>query len=52
MTRTLGLLGGMAWPATAEAYRLLNQRVNAAVGGRAAADAVSGAAAARGAMAG
>lgn len=35
MTRTLGLLGGMAWPSTAEAYRLLNQRVNAAVGGRA-----------------
>ncbi len=34
MTRTLGLLGGMAWPSTAEAYRLLNQRVNAAVGGR------------------
>lgn len=35
MTRTLGLLGGMAWPSTAEAYRLLNERVNAAVGGRA-----------------
>lgn len=34
MTRTLGLLGGMAWPSTAEAYRLLNQRVNEAVGGR------------------
>ncbi len=35
MTRTLGLLGGMAWPSTAAAYRLLNQRVNAALGGRA-----------------
>ena len=34
MTRTLGLLGGMAWPSTAEAYRLLNERVNIAMGGR------------------
>lgn len=33
--RTLGLLGGMAWPSTEAAYRLLNQRVNAARGGRA-----------------
>lgn len=32
--RTLGLLGGMAWPSTAAAYRLLNQRINAARGGR------------------
>ena len=34
MTRTLGLLGGMAWPSTMEAYRLLNRRVNTALGGR------------------
>lgn len=33
--RVLGLLGGMAWPSTESAYRLLNQRVNAARGGRA-----------------
>lgn len=33
--RVLGLLGGMAWPSTETAYRLLNQRVNAARGGRA-----------------
>lgn len=33
--RVLGLLGGMAWPSTEAAYRLLNQRVNAARGGRA-----------------
>lgn len=32
-TRTLGLLGGMAWPSTEAAYRLLNQRVNEARGG-------------------
>lgn len=34
--RVLGLLGGMAWPSTEAAYRLLNQRVNAVRGGRAA----------------
>lgn len=33
--RVLGLLGGMAWPSTEAAYRLLNQRVGAARGGRA-----------------
>lgn len=33
--RVLGLLGGMAWPSTEAAYRLLNQRVAAARGGRA-----------------
>lgn len=33
--RVLGLLGGMAWPSTESAYRLLNQRVNAIRGGRA-----------------
>lgn len=32
--RVLGLLGGMAWPSTEAAYRRLNQRVNAARGGR------------------
>jgi aspartate racemase len=31
--RTLGLLGGMAWPSTAEAYRLLNERIAARLGG-------------------
>jgi len=31
--RTLGLLGGMAWPSTAEAYRLLNTEVSARLGG-------------------
>jgi aspartate racemase len=31
--RTLGLLGGMAWPSTAEAYRLLNTEVGARLGG-------------------
>ncbi len=31
--RTLGLLGGMAWPSTAEAYRLLNTEVAARLGG-------------------
>ena len=38
--RRLGLLGGMAWPSTAEAYRLLNEGVNAARGGVASADLV------------
>lgn len=33
--RVLGLLGGMAWPSTEAAYRQLNQRVNAVLGGRA-----------------
>ena len=27
--RVLGMLGGMAWPSTAEAYRLVNERVGA-----------------------
>ncbi|MFP4149473.1 MAG: aspartate/glutamate racemase family protein [Nitriliruptoraceae bacterium] len=31
--RTLGLLGGMAWPSTAEAYRVLNTEVAARLGG-------------------
>jgi aspartate racemase len=31
--RTLGLLGGMAWPSTAEAYRLLNEQVARRLGG-------------------
>lgn len=31
--RTLGLLGGMAWPSTLEAYRRLNEGVNARLGG-------------------
>lgn len=31
--RTLGLLGGMAWPSTLEAYRLLNQTVATRLGG-------------------
>jgi aspartate racemase len=31
--RTLGLLGGMAWPSTAEAYRLLNEQVAQRLGG-------------------
>ncbi|WP_052665369.1 aspartate/glutamate racemase family protein [Nitriliruptor alkaliphilus] len=31
--RTLGLLGGMAWPSTAEAYRLLNQQIAERLGG-------------------
>jgi aspartate racemase len=31
--RTLGLLGGMAWPSTAEAYRLLNEQVAHRLGG-------------------
>jgi aspartate racemase len=31
--RTLGLLGGMAWPSTAEAYRLLNEEVAERLGG-------------------
>jgi aspartate racemase len=31
--RTLGLLGGMAWPSTAEAYRLLNEQVAERLGG-------------------
>lgn len=35
MARILGLLGGMAWPSTETAYRQLNQRVNATLGGRA-----------------
>ncbi len=33
MGRVLGLLGGMAWPSTAEAYAILNRRVNEALGG-------------------
>lgn len=31
--RTLGLLGGMAWPSTMEAYRLLNETVGRRLGG-------------------
>ena len=31
--RTLGILGGMAWPSTLEAYRALNEQVNARLGG-------------------
>ncbi len=31
--RTLGMLGGMAWPSTAEAYRLLNLEVQRRLGG-------------------
>lgn len=31
--RTLGLLGGMAWPSTLEAYRLLNETVARRLGG-------------------
>jgi aspartate racemase len=31
--RTLGLLGGMAWPSTAEAYRLLNEQIGQRLGG-------------------
>ena len=31
--RTLGLLGGMAWPSTAEAYRLLNEQIAQRLGG-------------------
>ena len=31
--RTLGMLGGMAWPSTAEAYRLINEEVGRRVGG-------------------
>ncbi|MDX1621520.1 MAG: aspartate/glutamate racemase family protein [Nitriliruptorales bacterium] len=31
--RTLGILGGMAWPSTAEAYRLINEEVQARLGG-------------------
>lgn len=31
--RVLGMLGGMAWPSTHEAYRLVNERVGAARGG-------------------
>lgn len=31
--KTLGLLGGMAWPSTLTAYRMLNERVQARLGG-------------------
>ncbi len=31
--RTLGILGGMAWPSTLEAYRAINEQVNARLGG-------------------
>jgi len=31
--RTLGLLGGMAWPSTLEAYRAINEGVGARLGG-------------------
>lgn len=31
--RVLGMLGGMAWPSTVEAYRFVNERVGAARGG-------------------
>src|SRR5688572_6163672 len=31
--RTLGLLGGMAWPSTMEAYRIINERVGQRLGG-------------------
>ncbi len=31
--RTLGILGGMAWPSTADAYRRINEGVGAARGG-------------------
>ena len=32
--KTLGLLGGMAWPSTAEAYRRINETVHDRLGGR------------------
>lgn len=32
-TRTLGILGGMAWPSTAEAYRRINEEVGRRLGG-------------------
>ena len=38
--RCLGLLGGMAWPSTLEAYRRLNRLVNDALGGVHSADLV------------
>jgi aspartate racemase len=31
--RTLGILGGMAWPSTADAYRLINEEVGRRLGG-------------------
>jgi aspartate racemase len=31
--RTLGLIGGMAWPSTAQAYRLLNEQIAQRLGG-------------------
>jgi aspartate racemase len=31
--RTLGLLGGMAWPSTLDAYRRLNEQIGARLGG-------------------
>ena len=31
--RTLGMLGGMAWPSTAEAYRLINLEIQRRLGG-------------------
>ncbi len=33
LVRTLGLLGGMAWPSTVEAYRAINEGVAARLGG-------------------
>lgn len=40
LPRRLGLLGGMAWPSTLEAYRQLNESVHAALGGVHSADLV------------
>src|SRR5262245_45081678 len=31
--RTLGILGGMAWPSTADAYRRINEEVGRRLGG-------------------
>lgn len=31
--RTLGMLGGMAWPSTVDAYRVINEEVGRRVGG-------------------
>lgn len=39
-TRTLGLLGGMAWPSTLDAYRRLNEIVHSRLGGVHSADLV------------
>ena len=31
--KKIGILGGMSWPSTIEYYRIINQRVNEALGG-------------------